>query len=351
MNLKSIMILPQLEINRTLPSENKSEKISYVGKTMEVRLINYGKAYINSKGFVIRGVKLMKDTNTGPKLNFNQKQKLAVSLYFKSKIKDFKDKTLITIADGFTTCYYHWMCDHLIRLNLVRENIKDDFLLVLPKGIYESNFCVKSLEMLGINKDRIIVIDKREVAKSNQVIFPTSIMGGSLKQTSYDPEIIKIRDQLLSYCKIHNKLNFNLGNKIFISRSKQKKRIILNQKEVDELLLKHGFSIVNMEDLSFEDGIAAAYNAKYIIGQCSSGLTNIMFAQKGTKVLELYPKKSYGDINGGTWFSEMSQAADLEHSYQYCEIDSKNIYINEFHTNMIVDLEKLEKNIIKLSLY
>ena len=134
-----------------------------------------------------------------------------------------------------------------------------------------------------------------------------------------------------------------MGERIFISRSKQKKRIIINQEEVDKLLAKYGFAVVCMEDLSFEDGISVSYNSKYTIAQCGSGLSNIIFQKAGSKILELYPKLNY-DLNHA-WFSEMAQAGDMHHSYQYCKIDSDNIVINEFHTDMIVDLEVLEKNI------
>lgn len=338
-------ILPQIEIARVLPS-NQSEKINYVARTHEVNLINFGKAHVNAKGMVFKGLKMMRETypmwDQYPSLY--QRHKLLKSLYLKSKIYNLKSRPLLTVVDGYgATCYYHWMWDQLVRINLVKKDLGDDFMLALPDVYFVNNFCIKSLEMIGIGKDRVIVLKKRDAATSDHVFFPTWILGGGKDGTTYDSQIIQTRNDLLKYCEAYNQLKFSLGERIFISRSKQKKRIIINQEEVDKLLAKYGFAVVCMEDLSFENGISVSYNSKYTIAQCGSGLSNIIFQKAGSKILELYPKLNY-DLNHA-WFSEMAQAGDMHHSYQYCKIDSDNIVINEFHTDMIVDLEVLEKNI------
>lgn len=345
----SKIILPKIEIRRSATSSNplNASTNSYLAKTSEVRLINYGKAYVNVNGSVFRWFDMMKDTYPywHPYPKFYQRQKSVKNLYFKSKIHDFGSRNLVTVVDGGgNVCYYHWMWDQLVRINLMRNEPGDNFLLILPESYAGNNFCLKSLEMLGIKKDRIVVFGKREAAKSSNVFFPTWIIGGGKDGTTYDSEIVRTRNDLLDYCRLNRKLDFSLGERIFISRSRQKKRIILNQADVDELLVKYHFTSVCMEDLSFEDGISVSYNSQHTIAQCGSGLSNLIFQKPGSKVLELYPRPEY-DYNHHAWFSELSQAGGIKHSYQYCKIDSDNIVINEFHTDMIVDLGELEKNI------
>lgn len=336
--MSSTLVLPQIEIKRALPSGQ-----SYVGKTAEIKLIDYGKAHVNNDGFVIRGLNLMKETYPSwaqyPK--FYHRQKLIKNLYFKSKIKNLKSTAILTVVDGAVPGYGHWMYNNLPRINLVKKILPSDFLLVLPKACCETDFYFSSLKMIGINSDRVVAIDKREAAKSDHVFFPTFIF--EVDKTVYGAAIVQLRDDLLTYCKSNNKLNFNCGDKIFISRGKQAKRKILNQGDVDSVMQKYGFSIVYMEDLSFEDKISVAYNAKYIVGQVGTVLTNIIFAQKGTKVLELFPKKNY-DLSH-TLYRDVAQDCELHHYFQYCPIDPNNIVINEFHTDMFVDVVELEKNI------
>ena len=343
MKVESKVILPEIQINRILPS-NYTAETSYIGVTQEVKLFNFGKAYVDSNAVIFRGFRWMKETVPDAKSSFYQKQKLLVKLCFRTKIKSEKGAIFVAF-DSFNVMYYHWLCDLLVRLFFFQKSVGKEFKVALPKSYYQNNFCLASLRMLGIEKDQIIVIDRKEAVKSSEVFFVSSVLGGGLGKTTYDSAIIELRDKVIKYCKSHEKLSFNLGKKIFISRSKQKKRIITNQKEVDCLMHKYGFSIINMEDLSFEDGVSVIYNADCVISQCGSNLTNIMFCKEGAKVLELYPKKEYGDANGGTWFSELSQAFNLRHYYQYCAIDQDNVVINEFHTDMIVDTEELEKNL------
>lgn len=345
--MKSEIILPQIEISRTLPS-NYSAPRTVLKKTAEVKLIDFGKAYVNLNNLIFRGLRFMRESRPDFPKSFYRIQKLLVHLYFKSKIIDMKDMPVLVIADGYSPYFSHWMCDNLIRAYLVKKHYKNDFKVALPKIFYESNFCLETLEIIGIPKEQVIKFDKREAVTSNHVIFPTFMLGGGGPTTTYDSVTVEVANTILDYCKKNNALNFSLGERIFISRSKQKKRIILNQTEVDKVLSKYGFTTVYMEDFSFADSVAIAYNAKVIVSQCGSNLTNVMFCQAGTKILELYPRKEYDDLPGAIMIAEASQAFNLKHFYQYCEVDKTNTYLNEFHTDQIVDVVEFEANIKKI---
>lgn len=337
------ILLPKISIKRFIPS-NYLNSYSYFAQTKEVKLFNYKKSYVKSNGVVFSGLRWREETIAGGKKSFYEKQKWLSKLYLKDKIKKVEGSVFVG-HDSFSLMYYHWLCDLLVRIYLAKKHINKNFKIVIPTSYYNNNYCLSSLKMIGVSNEEIITVDKNEAIKSEEVFFISSIIGGGLSETTYDPLILELRETILDYMKSNHNLNFTLGKRIFISRSRQKKRIIINQNEVDELLLNYGFSSVNMEDFSFEQGISIIYNADIVVSQCGSNLTNIMFAKSGTKVLELYPKKEYGDISGGTWFSELSQACKLQHSYQYCSIDEKNMVINEFHTDMMVDIAELEKNL------
>lgn len=154
--------------------------------------------------------------------SFYRTQKLLVHLYFKSKIIDMKDMPALVIADGYSPYFSHCMCDNLVRAYLVKKHYKNDFKIALPKIFYESNFCLETLEMIGIPKEQVIKFDKREAVTSNHVIFPTFMLGGGGPTTTYDSVTAEVSNTILDYCKKNNVLNFSLGERIFISRSKQK---------------------------------------------------------------------------------------------------------------------------------
>ncbi len=314
------------------------------GKRREFKLINYGKARINSQGIVIRNFRIMPET-TGT-LPLYTKQKIIFKAYRRKKIRKISEP-VITIADGHHPFYYHWICDNLLRLFLVKDSLPTNFKLALPEPFFEKSFVKETLKIIGVEPEKIIVLKKGEFLKSPQVFFPTGIMGGSLETSCHEEKLLALRNKILKYYRVRNKLNFSVGERIFISRSKQKKRIIINQAEVDEVLKKHEFKIVHMEDYSFAQSCSIAYNARVVVGQCGSNLTDILFCQPRAKILELYPKENYGDKNGGTWFYEIAKICDLDLFYQAVKLGE--IYINEFQSDMIVDIKQLEKNLIFLT--
>lgn len=337
-------LLPKIKIERKLPVnyDPKIAEMDYLAKnstevaTKEVELITYKNVHVNAIGLIFKGLRLMKNSypNWHPYPTLYQRQKLIKNLYFKSKIHNFKGRVLLTCADGFLPNYYHWFCDALPRINLSKRFFKEKFLLVLPKPFFEAEFVQKSLQAFGISKSNIVILDKREAAKSDLVIFPTWLMG-------YDQEVIATRDKLINHFK--DNLKFNLGERIFISRKKAAKRKITNQEEVENLMIKYGFSIVVMEDLTFEEQISVTHNAKYIVAQHGAGLTNILFCKGDASILELKPK-SFNDREGNCFY-ELAQAAGLKYLCQYDDFDIKNIYINALHTDIMVDLSALKNNI------
>jgi hypothetical protein len=145
--MKSEIILPRIEISRTLPSNYSAPK-AYLGKTQEVKLIDYGKAYVNLDNLIFRGLRLMKESRPDFSKSFYCLQKILVHLYFKSKIINLKDVPVLVIADGASPYLYHWLCDNLVRAHLAKKHYKNDFKVVLPKNFYEADFCLKSLEMI-----------------------------------------------------------------------------------------------------------------------------------------------------------------------------------------------------------
>ena len=83
-------------------------------------------------------------------------------------------------------------------------------------------------------------------------------------------------------------------NKFYIDRSDSKSnhshlRKIINEKEVKQLLINKGFSVITLSDLSFKDQINLFYNAKQIVGAHGAAFANLVFCKKDTKIVEIKP--------------------------------------------------------------
>ena len=70
--------------------------------------------------------------------------------------------------------------------------------------------------------------------------------------------------------------NINLSKRIWVSRELASKRKIKNFNEIEPVLKKYKFQIVNFENLSFKDQIYISHNAEIIAGLHGAGLSNML---------------------------------------------------------------------------
>jgi hypothetical protein len=77
--------------------------------------------------------------------------------------------------------------------------------------------------------------------------------------------------------------------RIYVSRNDTPRRRVGNESELRPVLARHRFEVVAPGSLSFRDQVALFASASAIAGPHGAGLTNILFAGKKAKVLELFP--------------------------------------------------------------
>ena len=123
--------------------------------------------------------------------------------------------------------------------------------------------------------------------------------------------------------------NTDICKKIYISRSKAKKRFVANEKELSAFLSSLGFQIVHFENHSLEQQIKIVSESKVIIGLHGAGLTNMLFLPKQSMVFELISKEK----NWYNWcYQNMANALNLKYYQIECEtskaIDDYNVYVD-----------------------
>ena len=101
-------------------------------------------------------------------------------------------------------------------------------------------------------------------------------------------------------------------NKIYIDRedsiSNKNQRLINNENEVREFLLKKGFALVKLADLNFKEQIELFNSAETIVGLHGAGFSNIVFCNPGTKIVELRNSTS------GLLFENLAKKNNLNYS-------------------------------------
>lgn len=80
------------------------------------------------------------------------------------------------------------------------------------------------------------------------------------------------------------------GPLIYITRKGAARRPLLNEDEVIEIVQRRGFTVLALEDMTFEAQIMAFHHAQSIVAPHGAGLTNLVFARAGASLLELIAK-------------------------------------------------------------
>jgi capsular polysaccharide biosynthesis protein len=103
-----------------------------------------------------------------------------------------------------------------------------------------------------------------------------------------------------------------------------------------------------MEDYSFFDQVGLMQQAQIVVGISGAGHTNIHFMKKGSKFLDITAKKNIERKKYKFHFWKLACIIGVDYFYQYAEISNKRLDIPYYNRNIIVNLNELEQNIIKM---
>lgn len=219
-----------------------------------------------------------------------------------SKFAVFPKKYLL-ITDDWSKSYFHWLMDCLPRLILFKDR-GVDLTLLLPSYLREKPFVQESLAMLRNSNYRFLEKDSWYYVRG--LFFPVHLAPTG----NYNDEVTK---------KLRSAFAGNTAEapvlKIYISRSKAAHRKIANENEIQPLLERHGFKTVYCEEISFKEQVSLFNNTAILLANHGAGLTNMLFMQAGTTVIEL--RKS-NDSHNNCYFS-LASALDINYYYLQCE--------------------------------
>lgn len=260
--------------------------------------------------------------------------KQTIGLYYFNLIKSalkgnllFIRQPVIFILENSSRGYFHWITDVLPRL--IASETNKTFPIILPQSFRQVAFINDSLNALGF---RAIFLREEQNALVQRMNFITHFA----KSGNYNDDIIvKLRD---SFYKTYN-LHQNTADLIYISRSNSTKRKVVNEDEVWDFLKHFSFKKIYCEDLTFESQAKLFSNSKLIISIHGAGLTNMIFMQNGTSVLELRYKN---DAHNNCYFT-LASALEIKYFYQKCR--PQNHIDNPHLADLEVDIDLLRKNL------
>ena len=193
---------------------------------------------------------------------------------------------LAVVASSGAGNYYHWMMQILPRIEILQASGVEFDKLYFYDLKYPYQF--QTLKALGVKDSDYII------GKADNIVIADTLIVPSIpnRELCYWPRDKTFSSHVLKFLEkkffVQN-TGKNFPKKIFISRQKAMRRNIVNENEIIKALKKKGYAQVFLEDYSVQEQASMFFQAKAIIGMHGSGLTNLVFCQPKTKVLEIDP--------------------------------------------------------------
>jgi capsular polysaccharide biosynthesis protein len=210
----------------------------------------------------------------------------------------------ITLLSRHSASFYHWFTECLLRLYVVES------LPALPILIQDDlrDWQRESLAQLGINGERLVQLPAG-CYEVDQLYFP-SFPGYATFTKDWtfswaDWTLVWLHEKFCGRRKV------DPGKRIYVSREGAAHRRVVNEPEVMRRLEQEGFLIVNANPLSNAEKIELFGDASLIVSAHGAGLTHLLFAPEGAKVVEALDPFH---LAGGLYYQ---MAASLGHEYWY----------------------------------
>jgi hypothetical protein len=240
-----------------------------------------------------------------------------------------KKKWNIAVISGNDT---HKNYNHRMTFALPKVYLFEKSGLKIDKYVTDcsTHFHKESLEALWIHKEKILIADPKEYFQAdNLMIASTTTVHGNLPKRAID---------FLQHTFLTDSKWKKTDLKLFIERKTTRK--IKNQSEVRGFLEKKGFKKVVLDTMSIKEQADLFQRAQIIVSPHGAWLTNLVFCQPWTKVIELFHEKTV------FWhYFCLSQSCNLDYSYLVWKIDNTQTHIIQMDRDMDIPMDKLRNTL------
>ena len=301
--------------------------------TSDVYLKKYNNVWVSSDAVVYKnGILVAETMASAENHNYYRLRYLVKKLLTGRKKSLNRNKKYLLVTDSWSVGHFHWICDVLPRLLSIRNHTKD-FVLLLQDSSYTRKIALQSLQLLKLEFDDIILMSDGDSYNIRELYFVSKIAPSGWMHSVLMNEL---RNEFIAGKQTGNK-------RVYISRSKAAVRKILNEVMLVPVLKLYGFEVLHAEDLSLSEQIDIFSSADTIAGIHGAGLTNCIFMQPDSNIIELRRKEN-GPTNVGYWHLADSLSQKY---YYYNGVPDSNKPLVGRGCNLTIALDDFEDKILK----
>lgn len=224
--------------------------------------------------------------------------------------------------------YYHWMCRTLPILRIYDQfygfNAIDFFYIGQSPF---ANFHRESLIRAGIPLGKVT----QKACTADRII--AAITNRSRHHGS--APIIE-ENYLFSRNLFRDALETSSNQRIYVSRGNVTRRKVINELEVISVLEDYGFTAISMDGKTLQEQVKIFSSAEAIVAPHGAALTNLLFIQPGTTVIELIP---HGFVNN--CFYVLANYGKAHYAYLQGERIEQS-HSEPHHFDIYVDIQKFK---------
>ena len=235
--------------------------------------------------------------------------------------------TAWSLATVSATNYFHWMFECLPRLRFLREaNIPCEWIY----ACHNQRFQREAFAYLGLRADKIIDTAATPFLRAENLVLPRRVDKTEAWIVSW------LRETLLPLGQSAS--GATLPKLVYISRRKASSRGVANEAELLALLQKHGFTEVRLEELGLAEQIALFHHAQAVVAPHGAGLTNLVFSEPGTLVIE-FIAQDYGT----ELYYKLGQTRQLNYHLIQCpaqdpaKVHASAVLVDVLHVGAILE--------------
>jgi hypothetical protein len=222
-------------------------------------------------------------------------------LFWPNPKKKIEIKEAVSFLDSASFNYAHWTLEILPKIFLFSKfNKNKKIILLVDKNLHKNQY--QALKLV-INKNQIVRYINKNECVHVQKLHTLSSVGYSYHSPLhpekkhfhgiYSHSLLKDFSNYIIK-KTNSKIKNKKFEKIFITRQ-SKKRNLINQKQISEILKLKKFKIICINDLNFIEQVNLYNKAKMIIGPVSASNANLIFSNSNLKYFCLLNDNEDGD--------------------------------------------------------
>ena len=234
-------------------------------------------SHITWKGVVFNNLKVFIPSLVSPEFESHYNGTFILKQWVGKHLKLSKNLVFGLVYNHWASFnYYHWLIETLPRLVVLRK-LYPDATIILPFSA--TPYMIRTVALLGFNKT--FKIPENTTVKIPQLAFVEKA-GTFLHQ---DNQLLReVASSIISQIV---PIATKPQRRVYASRSRASCRKVANELELLDLLYKYNFELIYFEDFNFIEQVKIMRGVDIIIGLHGANLTNILFMQEGTTLVEL----------------------------------------------------------------